>query len=138
MRLLMAMLATLGALPAQADMVVAARTIRPQSVLTAADLRIESAAMPGTFSAIADVIGQESRVVLYPGRPILPEDIGPPALVDRNQIVPLVYAKDGLMIRLEGRALGRASTGEVVRVMNLQSRTTVSGKVQPDGSVRVE
>lgn len=137
MRIVFALL-ILSALPAQADMVVAARTIRAQTILTPADLRVSDAAMPGTFAAITEVIGQEARVILYPGRPILPEDVGPPAIVDRNQIVPLVYARDGLTIRMDGRALGRGSTGDVVRVMNLQSRTTLSGKVQPDGSVRVE
>jgi flagellar basal body P-ring formation protein FlgA len=37
----------------------------------------------------------------------------------------------------DGRALGRAGIGDVVRVMNLGSRQTVSGLVLADGSIVV-
>lgn len=133
-----AVIACLMAGPVAAEMVVAARVVRPQTILSAADLALSDQQMAGTFSDFAGLIGQEAKVVLYPGRPILPEDVGPPALVDRNQIVPLVYTLNGLTIRLEGRALGRASVGESLRVMNLDSRNVVTGIVQQDSSVRVK
>ena len=126
------------AAPCTAETVVAARTVRPQSVLTAADLTLQDGTMPGSFPSVAALIGKETRVVLYAGRPVLPEDIAAPAIVDRNQIVTLTFARDGLTIRTEGRALGRAGVGDSVRVMNLQSRTTLSGRVQADGSVMVQ
>jgi flagella basal body P-ring formation protein FlgA len=122
---------------ALADVVVASRTIRPQSILTPADLAIKSGEMAGVFEDAADLIGMETRVVLYAGRPVLPEDIGPPALIDRNQIVTLIYQKSGLTIQVEGRSLVRAGLGETARVMNLASKATLSGRVQPDGSVLV-
>ena len=123
--------------PALADIVVAARTLRAQTTLTPADLNVEPGDMPGTFAGKAELIGKETRVVLYEGRPILPEDIGPPALVERNQIVTLAYDRAGLSIRVEGRSLARAGVGETVRVMNLSSRSTLSGRVQADGTVLV-
>jgi len=124
--------------PALADTVVATRTIRPQSILTAADLTVDSGRLPGAFRRPEAVIGQETRVVLYAGRPVLPEDIGPPAVIDRNQIVTLAYQRNGLSIRLDGRSLARAGIGERVRVMNLQSRATLTGRVQDDGTVAVD
>ena len=133
-----AVIACLMAGPVAAEMVVAARVVRPQTILSAADLALSDQQMAGTYSDFDGLIGQEAKVVLYPGRPILPEDVGPPALVDRNQIVPLVYTLNGLTIRLEGRALGRASVGESLRVMNLDSRNVVTGIVQQDSSVRVK
>jgi len=57
--------------------------------------------------------------------------------VDRNQIVPLVFKQGGLSITAEGRSLSRAAAGEIVRVMNLSSRTTVSGIVLANGSIQV-
>ena len=123
--------------PALADIVVAARTLRAQTTLTPADLNVEPGEMPGTFAGKAELIGKETRVVLSEGRPILPEDIGPPALVERNQIVTLAYDRAGLSIRVEGRSLARAGVGETVRVMNLSSRSTLSGRVQADGTVLV-
>jgi flagella basal body P-ring formation protein FlgA len=76
-------------------------------------------------------------VTLYPGRPILENQVGPPALVERNQVVRMVFLRGGLAITAEGRALDRGGFGEAVRVMNLSSRQIVSGAVAADGSIEV-
>lgn len=119
------------------DTVVAARTIRSQTLLSAQDLALAPGTVPGTISNPHDIIGMEARVALYAGRPIRPEDIGPPALVERNQIVTLAFETGGLSIHAEGRALARGGVGDVIRVMNLGSRSTVSGTVMPDGRITV-
>ena len=98
--------------------------------------RVE-AEIAGGFQLLEDVIGQEARVVLYAGRPVLPNDIGPPALIDRNQIVTLVYIAGPMTILAEGRSLGRGAVGDRVRVMNLSSRTTITGSVSLSGDVIV-
>jgi flagella basal body P-ring formation protein FlgA len=134
--LLFALLAAM-VLPAQAETVVAARTIRAQAILTANDLGLVKQDMIGTYALLEDVVGQEARVVLYAGRPIRIEDIGPPAIIERNQIVTLFYATGGITIMTEARALGRAGIGDRIRVMNLSSRSTVTGWVLPDGTVSV-
>ncbi len=120
-----------------ADTVVAARTIRSQATLTAADIAIVAEDTPDAYISPDEVVGMEARVVLYAGRPIRIDDIGPPAVVERNQIVVLYYAAGPLMIATEARALGRAGIGDRIRVMNLESRSTVTGIVRPDGSVSV-
>lgn len=126
-----------AALPVWADTVVPTRTIRAQAILTAADVQLIAGDVPGTYVALDEVVGQEARVVLYAGRPIRIEDVGPPAIVERNQIVVLVYARGGLTIATEGRALARAGVGDRLRVMNLGSRATVTGLVLADGTVSV-
>lgn len=123
--------------PASADTVVATRTIRAQTLLTAADLAVVEGTHPGAITTIDEAIGLEARVMLYAGRPISRSDIGPAAIITRNQIVPLVYSQGGLSITAEGRALDRAAVGDFVRVMNLSSRTTVSGVVAPGGAIHV-
>ena len=40
----------------------------------------------------------EARINLYPGRPIRAADLQTPAVIDRNDIVTLRFAADGLMI----------------------------------------
>lgn len=124
-------------LPALAESVIAARNIRPESVLTAADITLVADLIAGAADHPDLVLGMEARVAIYAGRPIRPEDLGPPALVDRNQIVALRYVAGGLIILAEGRMLDRGGYGDVVRVMNLASRTTVIGQVDADGSIRV-
>jgi flagella basal body P-ring formation protein FlgA len=125
------------ALPAAADTVVATRTIRAMAVIGPEDVALAPGSVPGTLGSPADALGMEARVTLYAGRPIRAADIGPPAVVERNQIVPLVYQAGPLSILAEGRALARAGIGDTIRVMNLASRFTVSGRVRPDGTVVV-
>ena len=78
-----AILMCLVGLPAAADTVVAARTIRANAIISELDVMLSAAQMPNGFARAQDVIGQEARVVLYAGRPIYVDDIGPPALVTR-------------------------------------------------------
>lgn len=123
--------------PAAADTVVAARTIQAQTIISAQDLVLQPGDVPGAESDPALFIGMEARVALYAGRPINVADVGFPAIVDRNELVPLIYDHNGLTIRTEGRALGRAGVGEVIRVMNMSSRNTVSARVGEDGAAYV-
>jgi flagella basal body P-ring formation protein FlgA len=120
-----------------ADTVVASRTIRANTLILPTDVALSTAQLADGFRQAADVIGQEARVVLYAGRPILPGDIGPPAVITRNQIVRIAFHGGGLSIVTEGRALERGAVGDRVRIMNLSSRATLFGHVQEDGSVRV-
>ena len=120
-----------------ADSIGATRTIRAQSVVTEDAISFVVAHYEGAISDPSDVLGLEARITIYSGRPIRPGDVGPPALIERNEIVTLVYAYNGLSILTEGRSLSRAADGERARVMNLSSRKSVSGVVRPDGSVLV-
>ncbi len=122
---------------AAADALLANRAIPSRSVITALDIRPSEHSVPGAYTDPAEVIGMEARVTIYPGRPIRRGDLMAPAVVERNQIVSLQYATNGLFIETEGRALGRAGIGDLIRVMNLNSRTTVTGRVGPSGIVEV-
>jgi len=124
-------------MPALAESLVATQTIRAHSVLRAEDVTLVAAEIPGALTDPAAAIGLETRTTIYPGRPIRQAELGPPALVERNQVVPLVYEMGSLSILTEGRALERGGQGDLIRIMNIGSRATVSGRVGPDGIVRV-
>lgn len=134
---LLALVLAAGPGAALAETLVATRTIRPQAIIMPEDVAVSEAEIPGMFTKPAEVVGQEARVAIFAGRPIGPSDIGPPALIERNQIVLLTYRKGTITIVTEGRAMGRGGVGDLVRVMNLASRTTVSGHVAEDGTIRV-
>lgn len=123
--------------PAAAEIVVPARTIRAAQIIAETDLALVAGDLITGFDRLSDVIGQEARVALYAGRPILAGDIGPPAVVARNQIVPLLYNAKGIRISTEGRALERGAIGDRIRVMNLGSRATLFGQILSDGSIEV-
>lgn len=135
MRWVLALLLSTGV--AQADSLVATRTIRAQTILASADMTLVAADIPGAATDIAAAEGLEARVTLYAGRPILPDDLGPPAIIDRNQLVSLAYTSGAIAIVTEGRALARGGVGDVIPVMNLASRTTVTGQIAADGVVQV-
>ncbi|MBO9473766.1 MULTISPECIES: flagellar basal body P-ring formation chaperone FlgA [unclassified Shimia] len=120
-----------------AEIVVATQTIRANTIVTADVVGVKKGDVAGVHSDLEAVIGQEARKAIYPGRPIRLGDIGAPALVERNQVVNLRYNAGGLAISTEGRSLARAGAGESLRVMNIGSRSTVTGIVMPDGSVHV-
>ncbi|WP_342077347.1 flagellar basal body P-ring formation chaperone FlgA [Yoonia sp. SS1-5] len=117
-----------------ADTVVAARTIPAQSLIMPDDIVMHERDIPGGVKDPATIIGMEARVALYAGRPIRPGDVGFPAVVERNQIIFLHYQRNGLMISTEGRALGRGGPGDIIRVMNLSSRSTVTAQIGTDGA----
>jgi flagellar basal body P-ring formation protein FlgA len=122
---------------ATAESYVALRTIPAKTVLAAADMTSVDAEIAGAVSDPAAVLGLEARVTVFAGRPIIAADFVAPALINRNQVVPLIYAQGALVIVAEGRALDRAGLGETVRAMNLASRATVSGVVTETGAIRV-
>ena len=138
MRWVVAFLVLALPLPALADVLVTARTLRAGTQITANDLSVIRGNPPdGTARTPAEVVGMEARVTLYAGRPIPLGSLSEPALVERNQLVSLVFSHAGLEIRADGRALGRGGAGETIRIMNLASRSTVSGRVAGPGIVEV-
>ncbi len=122
---------------AWSESVVAVRTLPAQTMISAEDLTLVDADIPGAISDMAHALGQELRVTVYAGRPLRQQDIQSPALVERNQIVALIFQSGGLSIRAEGRAMQRGAAGDWVRVLNLASKSTVTGRVAPDGRILV-
>lgn len=130
---LVLMILTLLAAPAAAE-VLAARNLPAGIVLAPDDLLIPD----GTDDAeAAALIGLQTRTIIYAGRAVSAAQLAPPRLVERNQIVTLVYESGALSIRAEGRALAAGAAGEVIRVMNLASRNTVLAAIRADGVLAV-
>lgn len=127
----------LAAPPVFAESLVATRVIRAQTLLSSGDVTLVVAEIPGALKAASDALGLEAKVTLYPGRPVRAVDIGPPAVVERNQIITLVYRVGGLGITTEGRALSRGGLGEIIPAMNLSSRTVLAGRVVEGGYIYV-
>jgi flagellar basal body P-ring formation protein FlgA len=124
-------------LSARAEALVSTHVLRAGSVIAEADVTLVDAEIPGAVTAMTEAVGQEVKATIYAGRPITRDNIGPEAVVVRNQIVALVYSRSGLAIMAEGRAMARGGVGEQIKVMNTSSHTTVLGVIGADGMVRV-
>jgi flagellar basal body P-ring formation protein FlgA len=133
-------LATASALAEDLPAVYAKRTLRVGALVSAADVELRPLAehrAAGVAVSLAAVVGQEVRRNLYVNRPVMTEDVGVPTVVQRNSLVTLAYASGGLELTALGRAIDSAGLHEPIRVVNIDSRMTVVGKVTGPGTVRV-
>jgi flagella basal body P-ring formation protein FlgA len=116
---------------------VTTRPLKARTLLRAGDIKRGPDRVNGALADPGAVIGMETRGWLSAGQPIMPENLAPAALVERNEVVSMRFLHGMLQITAEGRALDRAARGERIRVMNLDSRTTVTATVIGDGLVEV-
>src|SRR5690606_16240655 len=64
---------------AQAESLVALRTLPAQTVVTEADVTLVEAQIDGALTAIAPALGLQVKTTVYAGRPLRPENLGAPA-----------------------------------------------------------
>jgi flagellar basal body P-ring formation protein FlgA len=83
------------------------------------------------------IVGKAARLTLLPGHAIPFSGVSNRKLVSNGAEVKLVFSEGDLIITTTGSALQDGSIGDIVKVRNDDSGVTVSGAVQPDGSVQV-
>jgi len=86
----------------------------------------------------SEVVGMVARRTLLPGQPIPSRSVEIPLLVRRGEPARLVFREQGLVIIMQVEALQNGGAGSFVRVRNIDSGLVVSGRVQNDGTIRVE
>jgi flagella basal body P-ring formation protein FlgA len=93
---------------------------------------------PGPFvESRSLIVGKVARSTLLPGHAIPFSGVSNRKLITNGAEVKLVYSEGGLLIMTTGSALQDGSVGDMVRVRNNDTGVTVSGAVQPDGTVNV-
>lgn len=125
------------ATPALADLVIASRNLPARSVLLISDVDTTNGEIAGHASTLDQVLGQELTSAVYAGRPIPLSQLVAPAIIERNQIVAMVFTRGGVSIETEARALERGGVGSRIRAMNLTSRNTVFGTIDASGRIHV-
>ena len=126
-------LPALGQAQGLVELPVLARRIGAGEQIGAADLDWIMVA-PGRLRATSltearQLIGSEARRPLAPGRVLSARDLQPPRLVRRGRAVELIYARPGLQLRALGIAQADGALGELVRVVNPDSRQPLQGVV---------
>jgi flagella basal body P-ring formation protein FlgA len=119
---------------------VLARNVERNEILKSSDVVIERRpkAEVGTDAALRDrAVGMQARRQLRAGQAIKTADLAKPDLVQRDQNVTLVYEAPGIHLTMRGKALENGTEGDVVSVMNLQSKRTVTGIVVGRGQVAI-
>jgi flagella basal body P-ring formation protein FlgA len=119
---------------------VLTRNLDRNTVLKFSDVVIERRpkAEVGTDAANRDhVVGMQMRRQMRAGQALRNTDLTRPDLVQRDQAVTLIYQAAGIYLTVRGKATESGTEGDVVSVLNLQSKRTVSGVVVGRGQVSV-
>lgn len=91
----------------------------------------------GYVDQLSDLVGQSPRRALAAGAPVRSGDIGRPEAVAKNVLVTMVAQAPGITITTTGRALEAGSIGDVVQVMNLQSKKIIPATIIGANQVQV-
>jgi len=86
----------------------------------------------------SQLVGMVARRTLLPGQPVPVSSVEKPVLVRRGEPARLVFREQGLTIIMQVEALQNGGAGSFVRVRNIDSGLVVTGRVQEDGTIRVE
>ena len=119
---------------------VLARNVERSEVLKSSDVLVERRAKSevGSDATSRDrAVGMQARRQLRAGQALRVADLARPDLVQRDQSVTLIYEATGLYLTVRGKAMESGTEGDVVNVMNLQSKRTVSGTVTGRGQVSI-
>lgn len=121
---------------------VLGRPIARGDVVRASDLRFQDVPYSRTVGTptlieTADIIGQAARRSLRAGAPINPDDLTEPLMVERQELVTLIYRHGALALTVRARAMDEGAEGQSIDVMNLQSNRIVRGVVAGHGIVHV-
>lgn len=122
----------IGPLAAAAGDLTAGRTLPAGTLIASGDLIPDPGSNPAAAEAL---VGLETRVTIYAGRPVSPAQLQEPRLIARNQIAPLIFQSGALRIETSGRALAEGGAGAVIPVLNIGSRQTVSAEIAADGTL---
>jgi len=123
------------------DVVTVNRTVERGIVLKDSDVSVERRARADVGRDIIvdleQAVGFAARTALQPGRPLRSADLMKPEVVSRNDTVTLTYEIPGVMLTVRGKALDGGAEGDVINVLNEQSKRTVQGVVTGPGRVMI-
>ncbi|UFZ04536.1 flagellar basal body P-ring formation protein FlgA [Bradyrhizobium ontarionense] len=124
------------------DVSVLTRNIERNELIRSGDLQTERrsrAELGGAEPASRELaVGMQMRRAIRAGQALKTTDLSKPDLVQRDQAVTLIYQTAGIYLTTRGKALESGTEGDVVSVLNLQSKRTVSGRVTGRGQVTVD
>lgn len=83
------------------------------------------------------IVGMAPRRMLAENTPIREGDLHPPIIVARGSLVGMTLTSRYMVLTAQGKALEDGAQGQVIKVMNTQSKTTIDAVVTGPGRVRV-
>jgi flagella basal body P-ring formation protein FlgA len=124
-----------------AEVAVLTRNVDRGDLLRSGDLVVErrpKAEINGEAASRTKAVGMQVRHPMRATQAVKVADIVKPDLVQRDQEVTLIHQSAGLYLTTRGKALDSGTEGDIVNVINPQSKRTISGTVTGRGQVTIE
>jgi flagellar basal body P-ring formation protein FlgA len=120
---------------------VLTRSVERSDILKSADVVVERrprAEVGSDAAARVQAVGMQMRRAIRAGQPLRVADLVKPDLVQRDQAVSVIFQTAGLYLTTRGKALDNGTEGDVVSVLNIQSKRTLTGTVTGRGQVTIQ
>ncbi len=115
--------------------------LAPGAILRASDITIQrrpkSQGLAEALASADEAIGLALRVAMRVGQPLRRADLVAPRLVHRDDEISLVYQVPGILLTTRGKALESGAEGDVIAVLNLESKRTIQGIVAGPNRVTI-
>lgn len=108
-------------------------------VIKPSDFTIERRARRefATDPAATDVVGLAARGNIRAGQALHASEVMKPEIVKKNDVVILHYEVPGIVLTMRGQAIDSGAEGDIVNVLNPNSKRTIQGVVTAPGHVTV-
>jgi flagellar basal body P-ring formation protein FlgA len=119
---------------------VLTRNVERNELLKSSDVMTErrpKAEVGSDAATRSAAVGMQMRRQIRAGQTLRTADLAKPDLVQRDDNVTLIFESAGLYLTIRGKALDNGTEGDVVSVLNLQSKRTISGVVVGRGQVAI-
>jgi flagella basal body P-ring formation protein FlgA len=130
-----------GSLTETFETVVPIRDIAQGQIIKVSDVAIDhrpkSSFTPTTLTTIEQAQGLSTKHALRAGQVIRQADVAKPELVGRGETVTIVFEVPGILLTILGKAVEPGALGDVISVVNVQSKHTLQATVIGPGRVSV-
>jgi flagella basal body P-ring formation protein FlgA len=84
-----------------------------------------------------DIVNMTPRRLVQAGKPIISNELEPPKMVERGDLVTLVFANGPMTLTVKGKSLQAGSLGDTIRVSNVESNKNLQGIVTAHREVTI-
>jgi flagellar basal body P-ring formation protein FlgA len=130
-----------GSISESFEALVPTRAIAQGEVIRVSDLvparRPKSEAAPNVIREPEQAVGMVAKRALRAGQAIRQSDFARQELVARNEAVTISYEVPGINVSIRGQALEPGAQGDLINVLNVQSKKTLQATVTGPGRVSV-
>jgi flagellar basal body P-ring formation protein FlgA len=123
------------------DAAVLTRNVERNDILKSGDVVVErrpKADLGGDPAGRNHAVGMQMRHAMRAGQPLKVADLVKPDLVQRDQEVTVIYQSAGLYLTTRGKALDSGAEGDLISVLNPQTKRTLSGVVTARAQVTIQ